>query len=49
MSLPTRLIGLEIPPGNGHYASGQMPERVNALLIEHLASHPLQARLGVGV
>lgn len=31
----------EILPGVGHYAPDQMPERVNALLIEHLASHPL--------
>ncbi|CAN5841437.1 alpha/beta hydrolase [soil metagenome] len=32
---------LEILPGVGHYAADQVPERVNALLLEHLARHPL--------
>jgi pimeloyl-ACP methyl ester carboxylesterase len=27
-------------PGVGHYAADQMPERVNALLLEHLVRHP---------
>jgi pimeloyl-ACP methyl ester carboxylesterase len=31
----------EILPGVGHYAPDQMPERINTMLIEHLASHPL--------
>jgi pimeloyl-ACP methyl ester carboxylesterase len=31
----------EALPGVGHYASDQVPERVNALLLEHLARHPL--------
>ena len=31
----------EILPGVGHYAPDQMPDRVNALLLEHLAAHPL--------
>lgn len=30
----------EVLPGVGHYAPDQMPERVNALLLEHLARHP---------
>jgi hypothetical protein len=30
----------EVLPGAGHYAPDQMPERVNALLLEHLAAHP---------
>jgi pimeloyl-ACP methyl ester carboxylesterase len=30
----------EVLPGVGHYAPDQVPERVNALLLEHLASHP---------
>jgi pimeloyl-ACP methyl ester carboxylesterase len=28
-------------PGVGHYAADQVPEQVNALLLAHLASHPL--------
>ncbi len=32
-----------ILPGVGHYAADQVPERVNALLLEHLARHPLGA------
>jgi pimeloyl-ACP methyl ester carboxylesterase len=31
----------EILPGVGHYAPDQVPERVTALLLEHLARHPL--------
>jgi pimeloyl-ACP methyl ester carboxylesterase len=31
----------EALPGVGHYAADQAPERVNALLREHLAHHPL--------
>jgi pimeloyl-ACP methyl ester carboxylesterase len=31
----------EALPGVGHYPSEQVPERVNALLLEHLARHPL--------
>jgi pimeloyl-ACP methyl ester carboxylesterase len=31
----------EVLPGIGHYAPDQAPERVNALLLEHLARHPL--------
>jgi pimeloyl-ACP methyl ester carboxylesterase len=31
----------EILPGVGHYAADQMPERVNTLLLEHLARHPI--------
>jgi pimeloyl-ACP methyl ester carboxylesterase len=31
----------EALPGVGHYAADQAPERVNALLLEHLARHPL--------
>lgn len=31
----------EALPGVGHYAPDQEPERVSALLLEHLASHPL--------
>jgi pimeloyl-ACP methyl ester carboxylesterase len=27
-------------PGVGHYAADQVPDRVNALLLEHLAAHP---------
>jgi pimeloyl-ACP methyl ester carboxylesterase len=27
-------------PGVGHYAADQVPERVNTLLLEHLAAHP---------
>jgi pimeloyl-ACP methyl ester carboxylesterase len=28
-------------PGGGHYTADQFPERVNALLLEHLARHPV--------
>lgn len=31
----------EVLPGVGHYAPDQVPDRVNALLLEHLARHPL--------
>lgn len=31
----------EVLPGGGHYAPDQAPERVTALLLEHLARHPL--------
>ena len=31
----------EALPGVGHYAADQVPERVNALLLEHLTRHPL--------
>ena len=31
----------EVLPGVGHYAPDQVPERVNALVMEHLASHTL--------
>lgn len=31
----------EVLPGVGHYAPDQVPERVAALLLEHLARHPL--------
>ena len=30
----------EVLPGVGHYAPDQVPGRVNALLLEHLAEHP---------
>lgn len=30
----------EVLPGVGHYAPDQVPERVTALLLEHLAEHP---------
>ncbi len=30
----------EVLPGVGHYAPDQVPERVTALLLEHLAAHP---------
>ncbi len=30
----------EVLPGGGHYTPDQMPGRVNALLLEHLAAHP---------
>ena len=30
----------EVLPGVGHYAPDQQPERVNELLLEHLARHP---------
>ena len=31
----------EILPGVGHYAADQVPERVNELLLDHLARHPI--------
>lgn len=31
----------EVLPGVGHYAPDQVPERVTALLLEHLSKHPL--------
>lgn len=31
----------EVLPGVGHYAPDQVPERVNVLLLAHLARHPL--------
>jgi pimeloyl-ACP methyl ester carboxylesterase len=31
----------EVLPGVGHYAADQVPARVNALLLEHLARHPV--------
>jgi pimeloyl-ACP methyl ester carboxylesterase len=31
----------EVLPGVGHYAADQMPERVNELLLAHLARHPI--------
>jgi len=31
----------EVLPGVGHYAPDQVPERVSALLVEHLGRHPL--------
>ena len=31
----------EVLPGVGHYAADQMPERVNELLLAHLARHPV--------
>jgi pimeloyl-ACP methyl ester carboxylesterase len=31
----------EALPGVGHYAPDQVPDRVSALLLEHLAAHPL--------
>jgi pimeloyl-ACP methyl ester carboxylesterase len=31
----------EILPGVGHYAADEVPERVTALLLEHLACHPI--------
>jgi pimeloyl-ACP methyl ester carboxylesterase len=30
----------EVLPGVGHYAPDQMPERVSALMIEHITTHP---------
>ena len=32
---------LEALPGVGHYAPDQVPERVSALVLEHLARHPV--------
>lgn len=31
----------EILPGVGHYAADQVPQRVNELLLDHLARHPV--------
>jgi pimeloyl-ACP methyl ester carboxylesterase len=31
----------EILPGVGHYAADQVPDKVNVLLLEHLARHPI--------
>jgi pimeloyl-ACP methyl ester carboxylesterase len=31
----------EALPGVGHYAPDQVPERVTALLLDHLTAHPL--------
>jgi pimeloyl-ACP methyl ester carboxylesterase len=31
----------EVLPGAGHYAADQMPDRVNELLLTHLARHPV--------
>jgi pimeloyl-ACP methyl ester carboxylesterase len=31
----------EVLPGVGHYAADQVPDRVNGLLLEHLARHPV--------
>jgi pimeloyl-ACP methyl ester carboxylesterase len=31
----------EVMHGGGHYVADQMPERVNALLLDHLARHPV--------
>ena len=31
----------EILPGGGHYTSDQFPERVTALMLEHLQQHPV--------
>jgi pimeloyl-ACP methyl ester carboxylesterase len=28
-------------PGVGHYAADQVPEQVNALMLEHLGRHPV--------
>ena len=28
-------------PCGGHYTADQMPDRVNPLLLEHLARHPM--------
>ena len=35
---PYRFVEL---PGVGHYAADQVPDRVNALLLDHLAAHPV--------
>lgn len=37
IAAPYRFVEL---PGVGHYAPDQVPDRVNALLLEHLAAHP---------
>jgi pimeloyl-ACP methyl ester carboxylesterase len=37
VSGPYRFVAL---PGVGHFAAEQAPDRVNALLLEHLAAHP---------
>jgi hypothetical protein len=31
----------EVLPGVGHYAADQVPERVDELLLAHLAAHPV--------
>jgi pimeloyl-ACP methyl ester carboxylesterase len=31
----------EVLPGGGHYPADQFPDRVNALMLEHLAAHPV--------
>jgi len=31
----------EVLPGIGHFAADQAPDRVNALLLAHLAEHPV--------
>jgi hypothetical protein len=28
-------------PGIGHYAADQVPDKVNELLLDHLAKHPV--------
>ena len=33
-------IEFEVLPGVGHFAADQAPDRVNALLLAHLAKHP---------
>ncbi|MGE0714353.1 MAG: alpha/beta fold hydrolase [Alphaproteobacteria bacterium] len=37
IAAPYRFVPME---GVGHYAADQVPERVNALMLEHLAAHP---------
>ena len=32
----------EILPGGGHFTADQFPERVNALVLEHLAAYPVR-------
>ena len=36
-----RRTGSKYMPGVGHYAADQVPDRVNGLLLEHLARHPV--------
>jgi pimeloyl-ACP methyl ester carboxylesterase len=31
----------EVLPGAGHFAADQMPDRVNELLLQHIAAHPI--------
>jgi pimeloyl-ACP methyl ester carboxylesterase len=38
VAAPNRFVALE---GVGHYAADQVPERVSALMLEHLAAHPV--------